>query len=208
MLRNYTNSSLSNTIHEKRGIMIRMENEGCLKTFRSSNHSANRPNMSITYNATSTYNYGAASPYRSVTGTIPNCIGYALEKSFSISPQFNMESQDVITPAYAEWLITNHIRANNYADISFQLSSTASLPSNSYRIAFRINRTPELIGGGNGWVIRVIIWWYRHPIRGGHIKVRTAPSEPLGTGDPDTTPSYWTCVSGSTTTSTINYRGE
>ena len=206
MLRNYIDNSLSNTIHEKRGIMIKMENEGCLKTFRSSNHSSNRPNLSITYNTTSAYNYGAASPYRTVTGTIPNCIGYALEKSFSISPQFNVDSQEVITPAYAEWLITNHIRTNNYADISYQLNSTASLPSNSYRIAFRINRTPELIGGGNGWVIQNYHMIVQTSDKGWAHKVRTDPSEILGMGDPDTTSSYWTCVSGSTTTATINYR--
>ena len=49
MLRNYIDTSLSQTIHETRGIMIKLADETVgLKTFRSSNHSENRPNMSIT----------------------------------------------------------------------------------------------------------------------------------------------------------------
>ena len=92
MLRNYINTSLSQTIHEKRGIMIKLADETVgLKTLRSSNHSENRPNMSITYTPTSGGSVGAYGPYWSIGSSHAdlenvNCWGYAMKKTVFFQP--------------------------------------------------------------------------------------------------------------------------
>ena len=142
MLRNYQDTSLPRTLHEKRGIMIKLENESVgLKTLRSSNHSENRPNMSITYMTSSpSSQYGIAWPYRDRPAKNPNCVGYALCMDSAVIPLFNTGNVTLSETAAAA-LMTDYLIDNGYVSSMRKLSSaTSSISSNEYRACFRIQR--------------------------------------------------------------------
>ena len=142
MLRNYQDTSLPRTLHEKRGIMIKLENESVgLKTLRSSNHSENRPNMSITYMTSSpSSQYGIAWPYRDRPAKNPNCVGYALCMDSAVIPLFDTGNVTLSETAAAA-LMTDYLIDNGYVSSMRKLSSaTSSISSNEYRACFRIQR--------------------------------------------------------------------
>ena len=156
MLRNYIDTSLAQTIHEKRGIMIKLADETVgLKTLRSSNHSENRPNMSITYTPTSGGSgyYGNASSYWDVKNSKqPNCWGYALYQSSSIEPKFFVggSSPQVLSNEAATNLVLNYFSNNLYRAYRVINNQDSAIYQNEYRIAFRISRNTFFYQGNEG----------------------------------------------------------
>jgi len=142
MLRNYIDTSLAQTIHEKRGIMIKLADETVgLKTFRTSNHSENRPNMSITYTASQPY--GAAWAHRQLSASSGlNCWGFALGKNTSIETVFWRSGALTLSDIDLANLFGNYSVQNNYVS-SMRLinSATAQIDSNEFRVAFRGKKT-------------------------------------------------------------------
>ena len=193
MLRNYIDTSLSQTIHEKRGIMIKLADETVgLKTFRTSNHSENRPNMSITYYAHNSY--GAAPPYVQKNGTVPNCLGYALSKDISIvsyykSPTNNDAVQSDAT--MVNWIIGE---ISPYANVRAIGNKNSSVNSNEYRIAFRVGKKPKLNmewGKPEGYIIQEYHFIMQNNTGGWAHKLNTSPSVYLGDINPDNNSTAW-----------------
>jgi len=198
MLRNYIDTSLSQTIHEKRGIMIKLADETVgLKTFRSSNHSENRPNMSITYTAHNSY--GAAPPYVQKNGTVPNCLGYALSKDISIvryykSPTNNEAIQSDET--MVNWIISE---IAPYANVRSIANKNSSVNSNEYRIAFRVEKKPQLNmewGKPEGYIIQAYHFIMQNNTGGWAHKLNTSPSAYLGNINPDNNSAAWSYPTG------------
>ena len=193
MLRNYIDTSLAQTIHEKRGIMIKLADETVgLKTLRSSNHSENRPNMSITYYAHNSY--GAAPPYVQKNGTVPNCLGYALSKDISIvsyykSPTNNDAVQSDAT--MVNWIIGE---ISPYANVRAIGNKNSSVNSNEYRIAFRVGKKPKLNmewGKPEGYIIQEYHFIMQNNTGGWAHKLNTSPSVYLGDINPDNNSTAW-----------------
>ena len=142
MLRNYIDTSLSQTIHEKRGIMIKLADETVgLKTFRSSNHSENRPNMSITY--TNAQPYGAAWAHRQFSASSSlNCWGFALGKNTSIDAVFSRSGELTLSDIDLAYLFSNYSVDHGYvSSMRIINSATAQIDSNEFRVAFRGKKT-------------------------------------------------------------------
>ena len=219
MLRNYIDTSLSQTIHEKRGIMIKLADETVgLKTLRSSNHSENRPNMSITYTPTSSGGagyYGSARSYdnwKFSQGQYPNCWGYALHKTYAISPKLEHQYSSNIpaTEDYCKEIIRTYTN-NNISGVTLRSISGASSTINNdeHRIAARMNRYPTPPGSATGssiytlqsyhFVVQLNNGCWAH-------KRNTNPSEYLGNINPETNDSgCWYDVTGAGITSTFFY---
>ena len=145
MLRNYSDVNHPRTIHEKRGVCLKLDSETSYrKDFRSSNYgSEGRPNMSITYAVSSASGsgtcYGAATSFRNVTTRTPNCWGYALERSFTIEPTYYASAATVVPEATIINWVLGYTR--QYANSARQiLNQNSSINSNEYRVAFRISR--------------------------------------------------------------------
>ena len=151
MLRNYIDTSLSQTIHEKRGIMIKLADETVgLKTLRSSNHSENRPNMSITYTPTSGGSVGAYGPYWSIGSSHAdlenvNCWGYAMKKTVFLQPTRNYTgSVNVPINVIRDFVIE---QTSAYRAIRQLSSINSSINNNAeWRIACRFNSQLSGIG--------------------------------------------------------------
>ena len=147
MLRNYIDTSLSQTIHEKRGIMIKLADETVgLKTFRTSNHSENRPNMSITYTTTggSSGYYGNAYPYWNIPQTDTNvtkvnCWGYALHDVVKIEPKIQWTSSADPTREWCKNFILQYTGAR--ATLREISGPNSFIYSNEYRIAVKTQDT-------------------------------------------------------------------
>ena len=168
MLRNYIDTSLAQTIHEKRGIMIKLADETVgLKTLRSSNHSENRPNMSITYAPTSGGGagyYGSARSYdnwKFSQGQYPNCWGYALYQTYSIEPQLphQYNNDTPATDNYCKNAILTYTNENISNVTMRNLSSINGVIEHyEHRVAARMNASPTPPGTGtnpsSGWILQ------------------------------------------------------
>ena len=151
MLRNYIDTSLAQTIHEKRGIMIKLADETVgLKTLRSSNHSENRPNMSITYTPTSGGSVGAYGPYWSIGSSHAdlenvNCWGYAMKKTVFFQPTTVYSISPNILVEFIRDFVIEQTSAHRAIR---QLSSINSSINNNaeWRIACRFNSKLSGIG--------------------------------------------------------------
>ena len=194
MLRNYIDTSLSQTIHEKRGIMIKLADETVgLKTFRSSNHSENRPNMSITY--TVPYK-GSAGAYRSRTGSICNCWGYAIKLDQYIGPTFKFyeSAPRTLSGSEASALIGDYPTGKSMRKIN---NYDSAILSNEHRIAFKIRLRTHYETSYGAYVIDDYHFITQHNNGWAH-KNGSASSIDLGNITPSNNASYWTdYVSGS-----------
>ena len=194
MLRNYQDTSLPRTLHEKRGIMIKLENESVgLKTLRSSNHSENRPNMSITY--TVPYK-GSAGAYRSRTGSICNCWGYAIKLDQYIGPAFKFyeNSSRTLSVSEASALISEYPTGKSLRKIN---NYDSAILSDEHRIAFKIRLSTHYETSYGAYVIDDYHFITQHNNGWAH-KNGSSSSIDLGNITPSNNASYWTdYVSGS-----------
>ena len=151
MLRNYIDTSLAQTIHEKRGIMIKLADETVgLKTLRSSNHSENRPNMSITYTPTSGGSVGAYGPYWSIGSSHAdlenvNCWGYAMKKTVFFNPTTVYSHGRTVPVDFVRDFVVS--KTSTYRAIRQLSSINSSINNNAeWRIACRFNSQLSGIG--------------------------------------------------------------
>ena len=209
MLRNYIDTSLSQTIHEKRGIMIKLADETVgLKTFRSSNHSENRPNMSITYTTSGTTDY---SDYYGNTRQYvnwkfeygpPNCWGYAVFKDYNVTPKLPHQYNDgtPATEAYCKEILRTYTNNNVSGVMLRNISGTGSyINSSEHRIAARMNRYPTdpYLGGTSTYTLQSYHFVVQLEYGVWAHKLNEYPSENLSWIDPSTNASNcWECVSG------------
>ena len=157
MLRNYIDTSLSQTIHEKRGIMIKLADETVgLKTFRSSNHSENRPNMSITYTPSSTS--PSTDNYWNINSGHPdveriNCWGYSLHMVIFNKPTAYYGGGNGDVPiSDARQFIKEHTPSRYYLRDCNSYNST--LYEGEHMISVRINSfVPRNSGAGTDSII-------------------------------------------------------
>jgi len=178
-LRNYKDESLPATVNELRGFSMRLTTESAsspnihLRIFNSTNHSSNKPYLTIYYNN----NFGAAKAYRAVgAGIPPNCMAYAIERTdikivFEVG---HMNSTD------SEWIncVLTHMAPYVYSIRSIS-SATAAINDNEYRIGFRGARDSVYgIGGGFHVIVQTADGGWAH-------KNTAAASVNLGHIDPD-----------------------
>ncbi len=177
-LRNYKDESLTATVNELRGFSMRLTTESAsspnihLRIFNSTNHSSNKPYLTIYYNN----NFGAATGYRDVQTEQPNCLGYALEKNqriMKIGNYSNATDQTIINA------FISIITAGGHVDSIRSISSeTAAISNSEYRIAARFDRYAEEEIANYHMLVQLNDGSWAH-------KMDTSPSEPLGHIDPN-----------------------
>ena len=94
---------------------IANETSAQVRMFNSTNASANKPALVVTYTpVNSTGTYGTARGYYNSTGEVPNCLGYILWKQNSISPVFYLETTNngIVSVSTCETLMRNWLSAN------------------------------------------------------------------------------------------------
>ena len=84
-MRNYVDDSAPKTIHEQRGLMLKIANESSaqVRMFNSTNASSNKPTLVVTYRPS--HYGGGAGVYWNCTSAVPNCAGYAVHKNYNIN---------------------------------------------------------------------------------------------------------------------------
>ncbi len=137
-MRNYVDDSAPKTIHEQRGLMLKIANESSaqVRMFNSTNASSNKPTLVVTYKENY---YGNAKAYVQKTGTGVNCLGYAMGKNASIQP--SAVGADLGTMG-AQTYFDNHLKQylinSGYGNVR-QISRTTAIGSNERRIAMRVS---------------------------------------------------------------------
>ena len=160
-MRNYIDDSdnISHTINEMRGFAMRIENESSeqVRMFSSTNASANKPSLVVTYTPVSSrincYNNGCATGYRYLAqGVKVNCWAYSLERGFSIEPYYNAGGAMTTSTQISNSEIINWIKSitSGYVVSERTIASPySSVSSNEYRVCFRANTKPRKAEGGN-----------------------------------------------------------
>ena len=159
-MRNYIDDSdnISHTINEMRGFAMRIENESSeqVRMFSSTNASANKPSLVVTYTPAPSP-YGAARAFTPDTSTTNNCWGYALHKTTPIKPSFYVGYEGTLSDSSARALIYNYFLDNNLVSSFRNIDTrTASISSSEWRIAYRIAKTTwfcTVAGYSQGWII-------------------------------------------------------
>ena len=137
---NYWDTSLPYTIHEERGITLKIANESSaqLRSFCSSNHGTSswRPVVVVNYKTTG---MGTASSYRPKGQGGPNCWGYALEQPNAI--QVFLQNPNLTTEvsisADKNFVIS---KSAPYAYVRALDNKDSSIYDYEYRIAVRMTR--------------------------------------------------------------------
>ena len=199
MLRNYQDTSLPRTLHEKRGIMIKLENESVgLKTLRSSNHSENRPNMSITYYAHNSY--GAAPPYVQSNDSTLNCWGYSFSKTAPIIKYYSSPNNDTVQTdeQMIAWIIDE---SSSYASVRRLSNKNSSVNTNEYKVAFRVSKQPYFNQeqGPPGYIISDYHFIHQINTGGWAHKLGYSNSASLGNINPDNNSIAWQEPTGTVT---------
>ena len=142
-MRNYVSQALPRTIHEQRGLMLKIANETSaqVRMFNSTNASSNKPTLMIYYNPSY---YGTAGTYWDTDGEDPNCAGYALGRAqyadarvFTFSGNGTVMSEE----AYLADLIDHYSTHLNAAvTVDNSQGQSAAVPAGTYRMAFRARR--------------------------------------------------------------------
>ena len=177
-LRNYKDQNLTATVHQSRGLCLRLATESAsspathLRIWNSTNHSSNKPYVSVYYNE----NFGAAKAYRPVgAGMPPNCMAYAIERTDLKIVFFTgyLDSSD------ERWVncVINEMGQYVYS-IRRISSATASINDNEFRIAFRGDRDSKGDLSGFHVLVQTNDGGWAH-------KNTAAASENLGHIDPD-----------------------
>lgn len=141
-MRNYLDDSVSKTIHEKRGLMLKLYNESNaqVRMFNSTNASTNKPSLVVTY--ISNY-YGTAGPYWSLkNNTKVNCAAYAVGKTSYVDLTVSTGSGTgtVITPEQCIERLTKRFQSLSITAVHSTAGQDARITEDKYRIAVRVNR--------------------------------------------------------------------
>ncbi len=149
-MRNYVSESLTRTIHEKRGLMLKISNESSaqVRMFNSTNASSNKPTLVVTYKENY---YGGAFPYYFSTGYDRNCLGYALNIAKFLKPGSHaylqsIQATDTATSYFYDCIQPYIASRGRSARI---IGRTEAISSNEYRVAMRL--LSETISIENGW---------------------------------------------------------
>ena len=133
------------------------ETSAQVRMFSSTNASANKPALVVTYTPISSrincYNNGCATGYRYLAqGVKVNCWAYSLERGFSIEPYYNAGGAMTTSTQISNSEIINWIKSitSGYVVSERTIASPySSVSSNEYRVCFRANTKPRKTEGGN-----------------------------------------------------------
>ena len=146
-MRNYVSQALPRTIHEQRGLMLKIADETSaqVRMFNSTNASSNKPTLVVTYKPDY---YGGAYAYADGVFSNANCLGYALRLNQSLKPGTcsylqSLSGHTAISyyNACIEPLIESLGKSSNI------ISRTEAISSNEYRVAMRLTEDDKNIGG-------------------------------------------------------------
>ena len=195
---NYWDTSLPYTIHEERGITLKIANESSaqLRSFCSSNHGTSswRPVVVVNYKTTG---MGTASSYRPKGQGGPNCWGYALEQPNTHEPILASNSATLQQ-------IKDFVKAqsSNFAYVRELDGKDDYVYPYEYRIAFRMTRWQENTSSGlqsYHFMVQLNSGTWAH-------KIGSSSSAFLGWVDPDVDSSiYWDTLNGSSSKPTLYF---
>ena len=210
-LRNYVNDSLPQTIHELRGLRLWV-NRPQFRQYRSTNYGSDdyTPFVTIKYTPSSGGTtsggagyYGDASAYW-VRGTgDPNCWGYALHSTNSVSPAWYVGKLTTLDAGTVTKYILDYFSEELNKNYRILQGQNGVINYNEYRIAFRIERTTwyndTISGVPAGYVIMNYHFAVQNNTGGWSHKIKFDPSENLGYINPDNATLLWGCLSGQQT---------
>ena len=140
-MRNYVSQALPRTIHEERGLMLKISNESSaqVRMFNSTNASSNKPTLVVTYRPS--HYGGGAGVYWNCTSTVPNCAGYAVgsHSYMDISVIKFGGIGPIIESEYANMVINAYRRLSGL-EMTWEgedANQDAYVPGNRFRIAIR-----------------------------------------------------------------------
>ena len=139
-MRNYVSQALPRTIHEQRGLMLKIADETSaqVRMFNSTNASSNKPTLVVTYKPDY---YGGAFPYYYNGSNGTNCLGYAIRRAEFISPKSN-SYLDTVTGYTTGTYFTSCVRPylNSIGRTNRVVGRTDVINANEYRIAMRTHQ--------------------------------------------------------------------
>ena len=136
-MRNYVSQALPRTIHEQRGLMLKIADETSaqVRMFNSTNASSNKPTLVVTYKPDY---YGNAKAYVQKTGDGVNCLGYAMGINASVQPSHVGANLGTMgAEAYFDNYLKQYLRDSGYG-IARQINRTTAIGTHERRIAMRI----------------------------------------------------------------------
>ena len=140
-MRNYVDDSAPKTIHEQRGLMLKIANETSaqVRMFNSTNASSNKPTLVVTYRPS--HYGGGAGVYWNCTSTSPNCAGYAVGSNsyMDISVIKSGGIGSIEEEEYANMVINAYRRISGLVMTweEEDANQDAYVPGNRFRIAIR-----------------------------------------------------------------------